>query len=126
MPCGVGGDLGVGVGRDEPEERGGDQPRAGYAVGVAEHRDLFDVGHLTDVDLLRELAAYRSLDVLVVPEPAAGECPSPLVRRACPLPCEHLQRALADLQHRRQHLVLSGAGHARMVSAAGAVTERDT
>jgi hypothetical protein len=91
VPCGVRGHRGIGVGRDEAEEGRGDPADAGHAVGPAEHRDLLDVGDVADVDLLGELAQHRALDVLVVAEQAAGQCPAAGVRWQRASPCEYLQ-----------------------------------
>jgi hypothetical protein len=79
----------LGVARHEPEERRGDHPRARHPVRPREHPDLLDVRHLADVDLLRELPQHGRLDVLVGPEPAAGQRPPALVRRLGPAPREH-------------------------------------
>jgi hypothetical protein len=76
------------------------------------------VGDLAQVDLLRELAADRALDVLVVTEQAAGQGPAARVGRHGALPGEHLERPAADLQHRGEHLVLGRARHERIVGCA--------
>jgi hypothetical protein len=91
VPLRVRGHRGVGVGRHEPEERGGDPPGVRHAVGPAEHPELLDVGDLTQVDLLGELAAHRALDVLVVAEQPAGQRPPSRVRWPGPLPGQDLQ-----------------------------------
>ena len=111
MPRRVRGHGRIGVGGHQAEERRRDGPDRRHAVGAAEHRDLLDVGHLADVDLLRELAEHRLLDVLVVAEPPPGQRPPTGVRRPGPLPGEHLQGPVPDLQHGRQHLVRGRMGH---------------
>ena len=44
------------VGREATEEGGGDGAVAGHPPRVGEHTQLFEVGDLTEVDLLGELA----------------------------------------------------------------------
>jgi hypothetical protein len=71
------------------------------------------VRDLAQVDLLGELAAHRGLDVLVVAQAAAGQRPAAGVGFAGALPGQHLQVAVADLEHGREHLVLDGPAHGR-------------
>jgi hypothetical protein len=81
------------------------QPHPGHAARVAEHPELLDVRDLPHVDLLRELAQHRALDVLVVAEPAARQRPPPQVGLLRALPGEHLRLAVGDPQDGGEHLV---------------------
>jgi len=63
---------GGGGGHQAQETRCND-PGAGHPVRFGEHRELFEVRDLTEVDLLGQLAARRSHQILVIGEPAARQ-----------------------------------------------------
>ena len=91
MPPGVVGQLRIVVARDEAEEGGGDHPNTGNAVRGAEGGELLDVGELSYVDLLGQLAAYGRLHILVGPQAPAGKGPASCMRLAGPLPQQDLK-----------------------------------
>src|SRR6476646_2069855 len=90
MPARVLRHDGVEVGRDEAEVRGRQLPLERVAVGVAERLEL------------REVGADRLLQRLARLEVAARKGPRSEERLARSLPEQHLQPALANLQHDRQ------------------------
>ena len=77
----------------------------GMAPRVAARLELLEVGELADVDLLGEVAPDRGLERLAGTELSAGQRPRAEERLLRPLPEEHLERAVAHLEHDRQRLV---------------------
>ena len=75
------------------------------AVGLAARLELLQVGELPHVDLRRQVPADRVLERLAGVEVAARERPGAAERLPRPLPEEHLQLALADLEHDGERLV---------------------
>src|SRR4029077_8673323 len=89
---------------DERERGGGELPLARMTVGLAQGFELLEVGELANVDLDREVAPDRVLQRLAGLEVAAREGPAARERLFAALPEEHLEHALANLEH-------GGEGH---------------
>ena len=106
VPRGVVGNGGVGVARYEPQERGGDGTRAGTRSG-RENTPICSTCATSRTSTFS--ASCRSTEASTsssAPSLPAGERPAALIRRPRTPPGEHGQRAVADLQHRGEHLVL--------------------
>src|SRR5262245_8683555 len=99
MPPGVSWDRGIRVRRDEPEVRRRELALAGVAMRIAPRSELLEVGELADVDLGRQVTADRGLERLVGVQVAAGQRPGARVRVFRPLPEQHLELAVAYLEH---------------------------
>jgi hypothetical protein len=105
MPGGVVGDAGVDVGRNEPEVRGGHEPRAGVAIRLAPGLELLQVGEVAHVDLGRKVAPDRGLQSLPRLEPAAGKRPRPEERLLRSLPEKHLENTVPNLEDGRERFM---------------------
>jgi hypothetical protein len=103
VPSGVVGEGGVEVARDEPEIGGRELPLARVAIGIAEDRQLLEVGDLADVHLRRQMSADRLLERLSGLEVAAREGPGAFVRLLAAFPEQDLQVAVAHLEYDREH-----------------------
>ena len=85
---------------------------------IGENRQLLQVGNLTQIDLLRELAADGGDQVFVGAQLPAGERPPAVLRLECALPQQHIELRLtrarlagpvADLEYDGKHLVFGAS-----------------
>ena len=79
---------------------------------VGEHSELFQVGHLTQIDLFGELAPDRAAEVFVVAHLSARQRPFARLRLQRSLPEQHAEirfavKETADLEYDGEHVVLS-------------------
>ncbi len=75
VPGGVGGDAGLGVGRDQPEVRRGEDPAARVPVRVAAGLELLEVPDGAHVDLLGEVPGDAGAEPGRHPVQHAGKSP---------------------------------------------------
>ena len=102
MPVRVLGQLGIDTERDDAEVRRCELPLARVTTGVAKRLELLEVREPADVDLAREVLAERVLEGLAGLEVAAREGPVAGERGLGPLPEQHLQPSLPNLEDNRE------------------------
>ena len=89
---------GICIARDQAEIGGRELPVLRIALRLASGLELLEVGELPDVHLGGELAPDRLLERLAAAPGSRPAGPSGLERIPRPLPHEHLQRAVPDLE----------------------------
>ena len=99
---------GIGVARDQAQVGGRELPVLADCGRLAAGLELLEVGELPDVHLGRELAPDRLLQRLAGLQVAARQGPAARERLPRPLPHEHLQRVVANLEDDRKRDVQRG------------------
>ena len=109
MPGGVARHGRIDVGGNEPEVGGGELPLARVAFRVAQRLELLEVGEFADVDLDRQVAPDRVLELLVRREIAAREGPAACEGLFRSFPQQYLEGAVPHLEDDGQgHMCRSG------------------
>lgn len=105
MPGGVAGHTGIEMPRNQPEIAGREDPTTGVAVRIATGLELLEVGQLSYVDLLGQLATDGSVEVFIRAKLATWQRPGFGVGRHGSLPEQHGELAVPNLEHHGEDFV---------------------